>query len=141
LSRLGRYWLFFVIVAVGLALSWGQVGRKTHQVLSEAPTALLSTEADCRPARAPCAAMGGRHAIVVGPDRGGLRVVTRGFDADSLLAVRATWFDRTADEIAQSLLDTDAVDWHISAVPRDSRRLRIEVQANAETVVAEFPLE
>jgi hypothetical protein len=141
LSRLGRYWLFFVIVAVGLVLSWGQVGRKTHQVLTEAPTTLLTTEANCRPGLAPCAAMGNSRAMVLGPAGNGLRVVTKGFDPASLLAARATWFDRANDVVGQSTLSTDATEWRIRSLPGDARRMRIEIDSNDGTVVAEFPLD
>jgi hypothetical protein len=141
LSRLGRYWLFFVIVAVGLVLSWGQVGRKTHQVLTEAPTTLLTTEANCRPGRAPCAAMGNSHAVVLGPAGNGLRVVTKGFDPASLLGGRVTWVDHANDVVGQAMLGTDATEWQIRSVPVDSRRIRIEIDSNDGTVVAEFPLD
>ena len=58
MSRQGRYWIFFVIVAVGLALSWGQVGRKTRQALEIEPVLLLVTETPCTPMATPCAAVG-----------------------------------------------------------------------------------
>ncbi len=62
-----RIWILFVIVAVGLVLSWGQVGRKAGQRLQAEPGPLLRTESPCRPWQAPCAAIGAEVALVLGP--------------------------------------------------------------------------
>ena len=66
-----RIWIFFVIVAVGLVLSWGQVGKKTQQKLASDTSELLGTEHDCRPLTAPCAATGVAIGVVLGPGGSG----------------------------------------------------------------------
>ena len=92
MSQLARYWIFFVIVAVGLVLSWGQVGVKTQRTLASLPPMnLLSTESPCRPSEAPCAATSMDRAVVLGPARQGL-------------AVRQTGIDRGAIERAEAAL-------------------------------------
>ena len=84
MTRLGRYWLFFVIVAVGLALSWGQVGRKAQRALDSSPVVYLHTETPCRPQLAPCAAVAGDRALVLGPAQNGLLVKQAGLRDDEL---------------------------------------------------------
>lgn len=59
-----RLWIFFVIVAVGLVLSWGQIGQKAGQLSIDR---LLDTETPCRPQVVPCAAYGADVALVLGP--------------------------------------------------------------------------
>ena len=66
-----RIWIFFVIVATGLVLSWGQVGKKTQQKLSLDPSEFLLTESDCHPLTTPCAATGQSAGIVLGPGADG----------------------------------------------------------------------
>ena len=62
-----RIWIFFVIIAVGLVLSWGQIGKKTQQELSDDASNLLRTEQSCQPLTTPCAATGSLVGIVLGP--------------------------------------------------------------------------
>lgn len=62
-----RIWIFFVIVAVGLVLSWGQVGKKTQLKLASDTSELLETDRECRPLTAPCAATGVSMGVVLGP--------------------------------------------------------------------------
>ena len=140
MTRLGRYWLFFVIIAVGLALSWGQVGRKTHRVLSENPTVLLQTEQPCHPSAAPCAAMGANHAIVMGPAASGWRIVSDGFDTATVIGVLASTLDAHGAVLRQVALDAGVSEWRIAPTPAAVERLRIEVSTNEMAVVAEFPL-
>ena len=59
-----RLWIFFVIVAVGLALSWGKVGQKTEQTISQDPFELLRAEPGCLLPRDSCAAYGSELALV-----------------------------------------------------------------------------
>lgn len=59
-----RLWIFFVIVAVGLALSWGKVGQKTEQRISQDQFVLLRVESGCRLPVDSCAAYGSELALV-----------------------------------------------------------------------------
>lgn len=139
MSRTGRYWLFFVIVAVGLALSWGQVGRKTQRVLQETPVVYLQTEADCRPFSAPCAALGGDRALIVGPAGNGLRARQTGFDTAALVTVEVIAFSADGGEVQRRVLPLNG-DWLLLPVPSEARRLRYRITSNSETTAAEFPL-
>ena len=81
MNRTNRLWIFFVIVAVGLVLSWGQVGRVESQRVAPRDGVWLDTEVPCTPLEAPCAAYGGSLALVLGPDRPGrLRLKVVGND-------------------------------------------------------------
>lgn len=91
MSRQGSYWLFFVIVAVGLALSWGQVGRKTERVLKERSATYLVPEAVCAPRVHPCAEVAKDRALVLGPVENGLAVKYAGFEPSAIVRVEATY--------------------------------------------------
>jgi len=42
-----RVWIFFVIIAIGLALSWGKVGQNTREDMGSDDFLLLRTESNC----------------------------------------------------------------------------------------------
>ena len=140
MSRQGRYWIFFVIVAVGLALSWGQVGRKTRQVLEDEPVLLLATEAPCTPMVSPCAAVGSDRALLLGPDMQGLRIRQTGIPVAEIDRVEAVFVgtEGQASEPAELYPDDDA--WIVSEMPSTPGRLRVRVVGNRDVTVAEFPL-
>ncbi|MCG6965161.1 MAG: hypothetical protein LJE59_01470 [Chromatiaceae bacterium] len=140
MSRLGRYWLFFVIVAVGLALSWGQVGRKTDRVLRDEPVVYLVNEPDCRPLLAPCAALAGDRALVLGPAARGLAVRQTGFTADDIVSAEAIFLSLSGQEIARRPLHMDAAVWESGDIPKSAAMLRIRIRGARETSVADFPL-
>ena len=100
---MGRYWIFFVIVAVGLVLSWGQVGRKTEHELRERPVDFLSVESGCDPMHAPCAAYAGERAMVLGPEQGGLLLKLAGIDPASVASVEAVLLDPGGEAVGFEL--------------------------------------
>lgn len=140
MSRTGRYWVFFVIVAVGLALSWSQVGRKTHRVLQDQQIVYLHTEPDCRPGAAPCAATAADRALVVGPAARGLLARRTGFDAMSLQGAEVAMLATDGSELARYPLPLNVADWILADIPPAARMLRFRVDAGREATVAEFPL-
>jgi hypothetical protein len=135
-----RYWIFFVIVAVGLVLSWGQVGRKTDQVMAQQDVIYLQTETPCRPRQAPCAAVATDRALVLGPDGDGLRLRSAGFDADRLLGIEYAFIGADGEELARSAIDQSATSWRIGHPPTAASEIRASVLVNGEKTVAEFPL-
>lgn len=140
MTATGRYWIFFVIVAVGLALSWGQVGRKTHRVLGEQPVEWLPVEAGCAPMLSPCAAMAGTRAMVLGPARGGLALKLLGLDERSVLAVEASLMDAGGSVLQERTLQPSAAGWQLGLEDTSAARLRITVVGPRLNSVAEFPL-
>jgi hypothetical protein len=140
MTRLGRYWLFFVIVAVGLALSWGQVGRKTERALSEDPVFFLSTEADCLVSRLPCAAVAGDRALVLGPATGGLRLEQTGFDAAAISMVEARLLTEQGDGPPARSLLRDAGGWRLPLAADALGVVRIRVVERDRVSVADYRL-
>jgi len=140
MSRLGRYWIFFVIVAVGLALSWGQVGRKTQRALETEPVVLLMAEKPCEPDVAPCAAVADDRAVVLGPGRNGLRVKQAGVPIADIVAVEAEFLGAAGELTGSRTLTQEADAWLVSGVPATSRVLRIRIVRSRDVTVAEFPL-
>jgi len=140
MSRLGRYWIFFVIVAVGLALSWGQVGRKTQRALETEPVVFLLTERPCEPGSAPCAAVADDRAVVLGPGPNGLRVKQTGVPIADIVEVEAGFVGAAGELTGSRILMRHADAWLVSDVPASSRVLRIRIIGSRDVTVAEFPL-
>jgi hypothetical protein len=135
-----RYWIFFVIVAVGLVLSWGQVGRKTERAIAERPVVYLVAERPCRPRQAPCAALAGDRALVLGPAGDGLRLRQAGFAGDTLVRIDIEYVDGLDEVIQRGGVDPALADWRLQSPPAGARRLRVSVESNVDLSVAEFPL-
>jgi hypothetical protein len=137
-----RYLIFFVIVALGLALSWGQIGRKTRDVLRDRSVEFLVLDEDCRPAARPCAAYGAEKALVLGPDAGGsLLLKAVGIDRDAAgLSVKLL---RNGVEVGEGQWRRrDAAGWRISpATEPGIQVLRIGLLAGDTTYVADFPVQ
>ena len=140
MSKAGRYWILFVIVAVGLALSWGQVGHKTQRVLKTDPVVYLVAEQPCRPRMVPCAAIAGDRALVLGPDRNGLQLMQTGISVAEIAGVEVQFIGADAEPIGSSTLARRSNAWQLSQPPAAAATLRIRVIGNHETTVAEFPL-
>ena len=132
--------MFFVIVAVGLALSWGQVGRKTRQALEDEPVLLLATEAPCMPKTSPCAAVGPDRALLLGPDRRGLRIRQTGIPVSEIIRVEAVFVDADGQASQPAKLFSEDDAWLVSRLPPVAATLRIRVVGNRDVTVADFPL-
>jgi len=140
-SREGRYWLFFVIVAVGLALSWGQVGRKTQQTLDAEPVSYLVVEKGCVADRAPCAALASDHALVLGPAGDGLRLKQTGLATAAVASVEATALSGESTVGGRMLgVAAGPQGWSIAAPPGDATGIRVRVVAAGRISVADFVL-
>lgn len=135
-----RYWVFFVIVAIGLVLSWGQVGRKTRQVIEQEDVVYLVAESPCGPRISPCAAVAGDRALVLGPDTAGLRLEQAGFRPESLSRIEIEYLDLTGQATASSTIEPLAPVWRLSAIPTSVSIVRVSLVGNRERSVAEFPL-
>jgi hypothetical protein len=141
MSREWRYWLFFVIVAVGLALSWGQIGRKTHQTLEAQPVSYLAVEQGCMADRAPCAALAGDHALVLGPSDEGLRLEQTGLAPAAVVSVEATALNGEATTDDRMLrVDARSGGWLIGPPPPGATGIRVRVVADGRASVADFAL-
>jgi hypothetical protein len=132
------YWLIFVIVAVGLVLSWGQVGRKAERVMAETPVQVLRVEDNCRPRQEPCAALGRDRALVLGPGSGGLILRAAGVSAPVReIEVLA----RSADGDETALVPLALGDaWVLDRLPPGPVMLRVVLHLEDGVTVAEFPL-
>lgn len=66
-KRWNKAWYFFMLVAAGLILSWGQVGQryKQNKPVETREHLLLRTEEGCDLNTSPCAAMGPDYALVI----------------------------------------------------------------------------
>lgn len=139
MTRIGRYWLFFVIVAVGLALSWGQIGQKTQRVLEAEDVTYLNVEPRCFANQRPCAAIAGDHALVLGPAQLGLRLKQTGFPPDEIVAVEALRLNEP-EGLALRVIP-EASSWQILWSPQSGDAVRVRLIGNGRVTVADFPIE
>jgi hypothetical protein len=140
MTRLGSFWLFFSIVAVGLVLSWGQVGRRTDHVLQAEPVVYLVNEKGCRPVAVPCAAVARDRALVLGPAGQGLALKQTGFAPGDLAEAEAVFLDAGDSELARRTLPPDRQAWLLAGIPDRAQSLRVRLAGANGVTVAEFPL-
>lgn len=141
MTRQRRYWLFFVIIAVGLALSWGQTGRKTQQVLEDTPLTYLIAEKPCRPWRLPCAALAGDRALVLGPAETGLMLKQTGFALADRISVEAQMLDEDGGRQALTIVPVGGDTWRLPDIVRAAAVLRLRMIGSSTLSVADFPLD
>ena len=134
-----RYWIFFVIVAIGLVLSWGQVGRKTHQVLTDEPVIVLYAEPGCSPLRAPCAAMAGDRGLVLGPDGPGLRLEQAGFATDDLSGIDVEYLAADGEILGVASIEMTGSRWLLPSAVDGAVAVRVSLSGDSLRSVAEFP--
>lgn len=134
--------MFYAILAVGLAISWAQVGKRA-QLKPNANLHIMSIEEDCQPYRAPCGAYASEFGLVLGPDSGransGLRM--QGVSLPDSIEFDVSQLDGGALEMEKPLfmrLSDNA--WRVQPLPREGR-LRINVLHQGKQWMAEFPLQ
>ena len=136
--RRNNYWIFFAILAVGLALSWAQVGKRA-QLSKNAKLSVMSLDEDCHPWRTPCAAYATNFALVLGVDsRGGLRLL--GEQLPDSIELKLMHFKGAVELPVPDSRRIDARQWLI--VPsKKIGRLRVNLQLDDRQWIAEFPLQ
>jgi hypothetical protein len=151
-KRWNKVWYFFMLVAAGLILSWGQVGQRYKQKenIDTREYLLLRTESGCNLAVAPCAAYAPDYAIVANlqdnKDWYTVEVKTAGEKLTLHSIVKVTF------EPESSLYETEIL--HVRFKEPDSWvsfiqlpdqektvwKLRVSVERDNEVMVAEYPL-
>lgn len=154
MRRIDWIWVFFVIIAVGLVLSWGRTGQRLVQ--DRPPAAdrvdteqLLATESPCRPLFSPCAAIGDDLAIVLGPVRGQADLVAVELVADTPdrldTAPEVDWQpvdDDTAPALRLAPRALSPSRW-VVALPQSAApapRLSVRLNRSGQEYAARFPL-
>jgi hypothetical protein len=140
MRRQGRFWLFFAIVALGLTLGWGELGRKTHRLLETEPVVYLRAERGCRPRTAPCAALANDRALVLGPAASGLGLRQIGFATSDIIGGEGIALATGGEVLAREALSAIAEEWLLTNIPADAAALRVLFRGSRETTIAEFPL-
>ena len=137
MSRNGRYLLFYAILGIGLAISWGQVGKRT-QLVPGANVRVLSTESDCRPRSYPCAAYASDFALVLGPERNGLRLMGENVPQGAELKVQ--YLDLSGKLLEPPLVrQIEAQAWLLN-LPQGDLRVRVNLLRDQQQWTADFVL-
>lgn len=132
-----RYLIFYVLLALGLALSWNQVGRRA-QLIPGAKLHVMSVDGDCRPLESPCAAYAQQFALVLGPDGARLRLLGEKLPPGHELRIQQ--FDHSVTELESPHFAPEAPQaWWVEPV-LPTGRLRVSLLVGDEQWVAEYPL-
>ncbi len=151
-KRWNKVWYFFMLVAAGLILSWGQVGQRYKQKenFDTREYLLLRTEQDCHLEMAPCAAYAPDYAIVLNLENNNnwytaeVRTVGETLNRESV--VRMTF------EPESSLYETETLPLRFKEphswvsyiqLPDQSKTvwtMRVSIERDNQVMVADFPL-
>lgn len=150
--RWNRIWFFFLIVAVGLIFSWGQVGNRyqQQQAIDTREYLLLRTEADCNLQFSPCAAFAPDYALVTKLEYHSgwqsIHVKAAGKPLTDMSQVKFSFEPESSlydAELLTARYQKDGVwftDVQLPVQDKTVWKLRISVDKNERVLVADFPL-
>ena len=112
-------------------VSWGQVGKRTKQVISDVDIELLKPERDCQPRSEPCAAYGLTRAMVLGPHSEGFMLKYEETGASVGVDVSAQYKSQDGSLVFEPPLvrQLDKSTWLISAPSTDVVGLELSIVA------------
>lgn len=155
-TRFNQYLIFYVIMAAGLLMAWGQVGHKfkndEKQNSNFFQTRFLWPEKDCSLNDKICAAFRKDFALVAelwrsNQDTISLKLKMAGQEHDQASQVQARYAvakDVYADDFAQMYL-MDLSTWKVNLLMPDQvqqkSKLEIRFKLNKNLYVAEFPFD
>jgi hypothetical protein len=140
MKRFNRYLLFYLILGIGLAIAWTQVGRRAR-LAPNTGLRVMGVDEHCRPQSRPCAAYAHAFALVLGPNAGQPGLLLKGEKLPADARLDLVQLDVHALALDKPLLKPlPGGRWLIGPVHR-SGRLRINVSAGQSQWIAEFPLE
>ena len=140
MKRFNRYLMFYMILGIGLAIAWTQVGRRM-QLAPNVGMKVMSIDDRCEPETAPCAAYAENFALVLGPNdgRGGLLLVGERLPGEARLDVMQ--LDIHSTQLPAPLVRSMAGSRWLVEPRREPGRLRVNLSAGDTQWVAEFPLQ
>lgn len=148
-SSWDRVWIFFVIVAIGLVLSWNQVGRKTLTGIDNQGLEVLVTEKNCDIRREPCAAYGRSIAVVCQfvTESGAVLVRARLVAGKKMPlrpdSVKFSFYDDDGALIQELISEMSAdAQWvsRLSELPSQATRYRVNISMGDQGFVAEYAI-
>ena len=150
--RWNKSWYFFLLVAAGLILSWGQVGNRYKQTTKEVHREylLLRTETDCNIAQAPCAAFAPDYAIVVKLEKNTgwqtihVRTAGESLSENSRLDLsfepQSSLYETEPLPIRFRQPDTWYSDVQLPLNDKTIWKLRVKIERGEKVMVADFPV-
>ncbi len=140
MKRFNRYLLFYLILGIGLAIAWTQVGRHAR-LAPNTGMRVMSVDERCNPQQAPCAAYAHAFALVLGPNPDGPGLLLKGEKLPADARLDLLQLDVHALELPRPLLKPlPGRRWLISPT-HQSGRLRINLSSGKSQWIAEFPLQ
>lgn len=152
-KRFNQYLIFYVIMAAGLLMAWGQVGQKYKQdkvqTSSFFKTHFLWPEEDCNLNQQVCAAYRKDFAVVVGVSKASdeyiavkLKMVGQDKEGVAGVKARAKLISQNYSDTFQEFYVSGMEDWKTEVeVGAISEPMRLEIRFNKEDdlYVTEFP--
>lgn len=138
MKKRNSYLIFYVILAVGLALSWSQVSRRA-QLVPNSQVSVMQVDAACEPQTAPCAAYAQHFALVLGPSGDHLKLVGQSLPEGVELHVQQLDLQARIMQ-SQPLVKALAGEaWSLRPL-EGGGRLRVRLLKEGHEWLAEFPL-
>lgn len=150
--RWNKAWYFFMLVAAGLILSWGQVGQKFKQDVKKDTREylLLRTEKECDLLIAPCAAFAPDYAIVVKLEQNAgwqtvfIRTAGEKLSAQSLVSLsfepESSLYETEMLPIRFKQPDTWFSDVKFPGNDKTTWKLRVKIERGNKVMVADYPV-
>ena len=140
MKRFNRYLVFYLILGIGLAVAWTQVGRRP-QLQRDTSLRVMSIDENCRPRTAPCAAYAHDFALIAGPGGVGGELELVGEKLPAGARLQLVQLDEKAQELPTPLLRAMPHNrWRVRPVAQPGR-LRVNISAGGLQWIAEFPLQ
>ena len=140
MKRFNRYLLFYLILGIGLAIAWTQVGRRM-QLAPNTGLRIMSLDDRCVPQEAPCAAYANNFALVLGPSKGGKDLLLIGDKLPADTRLDLVQLDTHSLELPSPLLRAMPNGHWLVEPAAAPGRLRVNLSSGGEQWIAEFPLQ
>ena len=151
-KRWNKAWYFFMLVAAGLILSWGQVGQRYKQTapVDTREYLLLRTEPDCDLLAGPCAAFAPDYAIVIKLERHAgwqtlyVRTANESLSEQSLLKLsfepESSLYEPEVLPVRFKQPDTWYSDMQLPRNDKTIWKLRVKIERGEKVMVADYPV-
>lgn len=141
MRRFNRYLMIYLILGIGLAIAWTQVGRGPR-LAPNTGLRVMSVDEHCQPRRAPCAAYAEAFALVAGPDPEGAGLLLVGEKLPADVRVDLVQLDANSRPLPSPPLLLRILPgkrWRVELLQAGGR-LRVNLSSAGEQWIAEFPL-
>lgn len=140
MKRFNRYLMFYLILGIGLAIAWTQVGRRM-QLAPNTGLRVMSIDEHCVPQESPCAAYAKAFALILGPSGGNGSLLLKGDKLPKDSRLDFVQLDIHSLELPAPLARAMPNGQWLLEPAKKPGRLRVNLSAGGEQWIAEYPLQ